>query len=114
MTVSVSIHVRPEDVIVHRTSSGRHWITIGTALVFANPTDMKRLRAAINDQLKAMATDADRANARLIAAAPDLYEACLLFLIYDRNARVSDVTLMLDYDAALDAARAVIAKVEDN
>ena len=114
MTAYVSIHVRPEDEIVYRALSGSHWIKIGEVSVFAFPADLKRLRAAINDQLKAMATDADRANARLIAAAPDLYEACLLFLIYDRNARVSDVTLMLDYDAALDAARAVIAKVEDN
>ena len=58
MTISVYMHVRPEDEIRHHTHNGTHWITIGNALVFANPDDMKRLRAAINDQLEAMATDA--------------------------------------------------------
>lgn len=50
------------------------------------------------------------ANARLIAAAPDLYTACAAFLEYDANPDYSDVTMMLDYADAIALAKAAIAK----
>ena len=58
MTVTVNIHVQPNDEIAHQTHSGVHWIRIGEAIVFASPADLKRIRAAINDKLEAMAGDA--------------------------------------------------------
>lgn len=53
------------------------------------------------------------ANARLIAAAPDLYEAVAAFLAYDAgddDAPDAGVRMMLDYDHALTLARAALAK----
>ncbi|MEH3121139.1 MAG: hypothetical protein PGN16_04030 [Sphingomonas phyllosphaerae] len=53
------------------------------------------------------------ANARLIAAAPDLLEAVAAFIAYDEgddDAPDAGVRMMIDYDHALTLARAAIAK----
>ena len=50
-----------------------------------------------------------RANARLIAAAPDMLEACRLFIAYDDAAFDYDNAAAI-YDKARAAARAAIAK----
>ena len=54
----------------------------------------------------------DRANAKLIAAAPDLLDAAKLFVAYDSAADdgYSDVALMLAYAKAKEAILAAIAK----
>lgn len=51
-----------------------------------------------------------KANARLIAAAPALLEACQQFVRYDSDPDQSDVQMMLDYGSAITRARAAIAK----
>ena len=59
---------------------------------------------------------ADRAaNARLIAAAPELLEALKLWLSYDNldEADFSEVGPMLLYAQAIEATRAAIAKATD-
>jgi hypothetical protein len=51
------------------------------------------------------------ANARLIAAAPDLFEAVRLFVEeYDAADQDEGVAMMLAYNAALEAAKAALAK----
>jgi hypothetical protein len=50
------------------------------------------------------------ANARLIAAAPELLEACRLFVAYDTDESGDDVALMLAYARARAEIRAAIAK----
>jgi hypothetical protein len=51
------------------------------------------------------------ANARLIAAAPELYEAARLFVEeYDAADQDDGVAMMLAYNAALEAAKAALAK----
>jgi hypothetical protein len=51
------------------------------------------------------------ANARLIAAAPELYEAVRLFVEeYDQNDDSSGVGMMIAYNRALEAAKAALAK----
>jgi hypothetical protein len=50
------------------------------------------------------------ANARLIAAAPELYEAVRLFLAYDSEDADDGVQMMLAYNDALTAAKAAFAK----
>jgi len=50
------------------------------------------------------------ANAKLIAAAPDLLAACKAFVAVDDTGVGSIQEMMSDYAAALKAARAVIAK----
>jgi hypothetical protein len=52
---------------------------------------------------------ASEADARLIAAAPDLLEACRLFAAYDAGDE-DDVSLMLNYDEAITATRAAIKR----
>jgi len=49
------------------------------------------------------------ADARLIEAAPELLEACKLFISYD-DASADDVSSMLLYDEARSAIRAAYAK----
>lgn len=49
-----------------------------------------------------------RANARLIAAAPLLLEACRLIVKYDEGDQQNSIELMNAYADALDAARAAI------
>ena len=49
------------------------------------------------------------ANARLIAAAPDLFAACQLFVKYDEPDD-DDIEMMLNYDRARAAILAAIAK----
>lgn len=52
-----------------------------------------------------------KANANLIASAPELYEAARLFVEeYDAGAQEDSVALMLAYNAALEAAKAALAK----
>jgi len=53
-----------------------------------------------------------KANARLIAAAPEMLEALKAFLAYDEQDGESDVEMMLAYGKARDMARAAIAKAE--
>jgi hypothetical protein len=51
------------------------------------------------------------ANARLIAAAPELYEAARLFVEeYDAGEDVNGVELMLSYNRALEAGKSALAK----
>jgi hypothetical protein len=50
------------------------------------------------------------ADGMLIAAAPDLLEACRLLLKYDGGDQEAELELMFDYAAAVNAARAAIAK----
>ena len=50
------------------------------------------------------------ANAHLIAAAPELYEAVRLFLHYDSDEGENGVDMMLNYDNALTAARKAFSK----
>jgi hypothetical protein len=57
--------------------------------------------------------DVYTANARLIAAAPELYEAVRLFLAYDASDDAEGVQMMLDYNTALTAAKAAFAKAGD-
>lgn len=55
------------------------------------------------------------ANARLIAAAPDLLEACKAFLLYNDRPDTepnAGVQMMVDYDHALTLARAALTKAE--
>jgi hypothetical protein len=54
--------------------------------------------------------DEREAAARLIAAAPELYEAARLFLEYDAGDETDGVALMLAYNIALEAARVALAK----
>jgi hypothetical protein len=61
------------------------------------------------DERGAMGTYRE-ANAPLIAAAPDLFEAVRLFLEYDAGDEEDGVALMLAYAKALDAAKAAFAK----
>jgi hypothetical protein len=51
-----------------------------------------------------------KANARLIAAAPELLEACRLIVKYDSSDAIDGVELMINYATALDAAKEAIAK----
>ena len=46
----------------------------------------------------------------LMAAAPDLLEACRLFVAYDDGDDEDGLQMMLDYAAAIDTARSAIAK----
>lgn len=50
------------------------------------------------------------ANATLIAAAPDLFEAVRLFVEYDAGDEDDGVAMMLAYAKARDAAKAALAK----
>lgn len=50
------------------------------------------------------------ANARLIAAAPELLEACELFAAYDAGDMDDDVAMMVAYAKARDAVLSAIAK----
>lgn len=50
------------------------------------------------------------ANKRLIAAAPDLLEACQAIIKYDEGDPDDCAALMLDYASAVEAARAAIGK----
>ena len=52
------------------------------------------------------------ANARLIAAAPQLFEACKAFIEYDKNDATDGVAMMFAYSDMLKACRAAIAKAE--
>jgi hypothetical protein len=52
------------------------------------------------------------ANARLIAAAPELLAAAKLFVAYDAATDDDHVAMMLNYADALEATRAAIAKAE--
>ena len=52
------------------------------------------------------------ANARLIAAAPELLEALKLVVAYDEGNHIDGLEMMLAYSKALDAVRAAIAKAE--
>lgn len=52
----------------------------------------------------------NEANARLIAAAPDMAEALRLFIHYDEATDDDGVQLMLNYADALSAAKAALAK----
>jgi hypothetical protein len=52
------------------------------------------------------------ANARLIAAAPELLAAAKLFVAYDAATDDDHVAMMLNYADALEAAIAAIAKAE--
>ena len=52
------------------------------------------------------------ANGRLIAAAPELLEACRLIVAYDESDPEDGMQMMANYVHALDAARAAIAKAE--
>jgi len=58
--------------------------------------------------------DADEAlmaaNARLIAAAPDLLEACRLFLGYNADEGDDGIAFMLAYERAVSAALQAVAK----
>lgn len=65
------------------------------------------------DEYRRTRTDPYEANARLIAAAPDLLEACEALIAYDEgddDAPDAGVKMMIDYDHALTLARAAIAK----
>lgn len=57
-----------------------------------------------------MDLDECEANARLIAVAPELLEACKLFVAYDNNDATDGVAMMVAYNNAVIAARAAIAK----
>ena len=65
---------------------------------------------AINTQLCEQNTEVDAACAKLEAANAELLEACSLFVAYDSNHQSDHIALMLAYAAAIEAARAVIAK----
>lgn len=52
----------------------------------------------------------DCADARLIAAAPELLEACELFAAYDAGDMDDDVAMMVAYAKARDAVLSAIAK----
>ena len=55
------------------------------------------------------------ANAQLIAAAPELLEACKALIAYDESEKESDFVLMMVlYNEAITKARAAIAKAEGN
>ena len=54
--------------------------------------------------------DRQEADAQLIAAAPDLLEACKLFIEYDKNDATDGVAMMFAYSYMLKACRAAIAK----
>lgn len=58
-------------------------------------------------------TDETYANAKLIAAAPELLEACRLFEQYDSSDPESSVKMMLLYADAIAAAKAAIAKATE-
>lgn len=49
-------------------------------------------------------------DAPLIAAAPELFEACRLFVEYDNDSHDDGVSTMLAYEAARTAIRAAIQK----
>ena len=51
-----------------------------------------------------------RPNAQLIAAAPDLLEACKAFVKYDKNDATDGVAMMFAYSEMLKACRSAIAK----
>jgi hypothetical protein len=55
-------------------------------------------------------SDEYRANTRLIAAAPDLLEACRLFLGYNADEGDDGVAFMLAYERAVTAAMKAVAK----
>jgi hypothetical protein len=55
-----------------------------------------------------------RANARLIAAAPKMLEACQLIVKYDECDQQNSIELMNAYADALDAARAAIQSAQGN
>lgn len=57
-------------------------------------------------------TDEAKANARLIAAAPDLLEAVKLFLEYAEQEGTDAFVRMVLYNEALSAAKAAITKAE--
>jgi len=50
------------------------------------------------------------ANARLIAAAPDLLKACTALIDYDESAEDGDVSMLMAYAKATRLARTAIAK----
>lgn len=50
------------------------------------------------------------ADARVMAAAPELAEACAAFVAYDEADQASDVALMLAYADALKLAKAALRK----
>lgn len=61
--------------------------------------------------------DQKLADAHLIAAAPDLYEAVEAFVAYDEghdDGPNAGVQMMIDYDHALTLARAALAKARGN
>ncbi len=51
------------------------------------------------------------ANARLIAAAPDMLVACEALVLYDSN-DTDDVKMMINYNNAIELAKAAIAKAK--
>jgi hypothetical protein len=54
--------------------------------------------------------DPEEANARLLAAAPDLLNACQLIVAYDEDDQADGIKFMQAYADALHAARAAITK----
>jgi len=60
--------------------------------------------------INSSATSEGKANALIMAAAPDLLEACKAFIAYDDTDDHDGVAMMINYDDALKACRAAIAK----
>jgi hypothetical protein len=69
-----------------------------------------RMMVASVYPMETEAPEENAANARLIAAAPDLLEACRLLTAYHDGNQDDGLVIMLAYDAALSAARAAIAR----
>lgn len=63
------------------------------------------------DNLSARVLDERTANARLIAAAPEMAEALRLWGKYDSGEDENGIDLMLNYNLALEATQAVLAKI---
>ena len=53
-----------------------------------------------------------KGNARLIAAAPDLLEACMAFVAYDEGGDSYGIAMMVAYNDAITKARAAIARAK--
>ena len=60
--------------------------------------------------LNSMNRHKDGNDARLIAAAPDLLEACKAFIAYNNQDASDGIAMMLAYHDAVNSARAAIAK----
>lgn len=79
------------------------------------PADIYAARAghAIARAVNAQYEGECEANAHLIAAAPELLEACISMLAYDATDACDGVAMMLAYNDAITAVKTAIAKATE-